>query len=155
MHRIRPEETFTVVFSIVKSLRTLSQERSRSKQPRYLEQNKSSALRLHRHCGGECLRDWTIVPPTTMQSRAPIDVSCEAAKDITFSCLRYLAATIIRWVRAYVAARTYYSQFVRKNMLARQARPYSPCWYGFYEHRTIHGKGVTCVYAPSQNFTLV
>lgn len=82
---------------------------------RYLEENKSHALRLHRHCGGECLREQTIVTPTTMQSRAPIDVSCEAAKDITFSCLRYPAATIIRPVRAYAyTLQTYYSLFVEE-----------------------------------------
>lgn len=73
------------------------------------EENKRFDLRLHRHCGGECPRDWTIVPPRTMQSRAPIDVSCEAAKDITFSCLRYSGETIIRSARACVAPRTYYS----------------------------------------------
>lgn len=76
-----------------------------------------------------------------MQSRAPIDVSCEAAKDITFSCLRYLAATIIRWVKGVRGrANVLFSPFVRENMLARQARPYLTRWYRFlFNARTVHG----------------
>ena len=101
-----------------------------------------------------------------MQSRAPIDVSCEAAKDITFSCLRYLAATIIRWVKGVRGrANVLFSPFVRENMLVRQARPYLTRWYGFlfffflfsFHVPTVHGaKGCsrvrvrTC--APSRNF---